>query len=300
MSDRLRGILFVVAAAICWSFGGLLIKLITLHPMAIAGGRSFIASFVIWLFARPVSARFTRGQIFGAIAYAGTVIVFVIATKTTTAANAILLQYTAPIYAALLSHRMLGERITGIDWLSILFVLGGMGLFFFDGLASGGALGDLFAVISGVFFALCVVLLRKERHGSPLAIILLGNLITAVIGLPFLFAAPPTLNDVLYLLPLGLLQLGMGYILFVKGVRHVSAIEGTLIPVIEPLLNPIWVALFYGEQPTLLSAIGGVVVVATVTLRGVVKAVRTGRVRSRESGVRSRASGVGSQEEREG
>ena len=274
MTDRSRGILHVASAAILWSFGGLLIKLIALHPLAVAGGRSLIASVVIWLFARPISFRFTRGQVLGAIAYAGTVIFFVIATKTTTAANAILLQYTAPIYAALLSHRVLGERITGVDWVSILFVLGGMVLFFFDGLASGGSLGDGFAVISGVFFALCVVLLRKERHGSPLAIVLLGNLLTALIGLPFLAVIPPSANDLLLLLPLGIFQLGMGYILFVRGVRHVSAIEGTLIPMVEPLLNPLWVALFYGEHPTLLAIAGGAVVIGTVTARGVYRAVR--------------------------
>jgi drug/metabolite transporter (DMT)-like permease len=274
MSDRTRGVLNVAAAALLWSFGGLLIKLIALHPLATAGGRSLIASVVIWLFARPISFRFTRGQILGAVAYAGTVIFFVLATKTTTAANAILLQYTAPVYAALLSHRVLREKITSVDWVAIVFVLGGMVLFFFDGLASGGGLGDAFAVASGVFFALCVVLLRKERHGSPLAIVLLGNLMTAVIGLPFLAVIPPTANDLLLLLPLGIFQLGLGYILFVRGVRHVSAIEGTLIPMVEPLLNPLWVALFYGEHPTLLAAAGGIVVIGTVTARGVYNAVR--------------------------
>lgn len=273
-SERTRGILYVVAAALFWSFGGLLIKLIDLHPMATAGGRSLIAAVVIWALARPFSGRFTRGQVIGALTYAGTVTFFVLATKTTTAANAILLQYTAPVYAALMSHRMLGERITGIDWVSIVVVLFGMALFFFDGLTSGGALGDLYAVISGVFFALCVVLLRRERHGSPFSIVLLGNLMTALIGLPFMIQQPPTGNDLLLLIPLGVLQLGLGYVFFVRGVRHVSAIEGTLIPVIEPLLNPIWVALFHGERPTILAVIGGAIVVASVTVRGIYKASR--------------------------
>jgi drug/metabolite transporter (DMT)-like permease len=275
MTDRAKGILYVVAAAAFWSFGGLLIKLINLHPMATAGGRSVIAALVIWILARPFSGRFTRGQIFGAFAYAGTVIFFVLATKTTTAANAILLQYTAPIYAALMSSRMLGEKITGIDWGAIVLVLAGMALIFFDMLTGGGALGNGYAVLSGVFFALCVVLLRKERHGSPLAIVLLGNIITAIIGLPFLAAVPPTTQDLLLLIPLGAFQLGLGYILFVRGVRYVSAIEGTLLPVIEPILNPIWVALFYGEHPSPLAIAGGAVVIATVTARGIIKAVRT-------------------------
>jgi drug/metabolite transporter (DMT)-like permease len=280
MSDRLRGILFVVGAAILWSTGGLLIKLITLDPgaspivrgMAIAGGRSVIAALAIWLYARPLSLRFTRGQILGAVTYAGTVICFVIATKMTTAANAILLQYTAPIYAALLSHRMLREPITRIDWGAIMLVLVGMGVFLMKDISGDGIGGDLFAIVSGIFFALCVVLLRRERHGSPMAIVLLGNVMTAVIGLPFMIGAPPGGTDLLLLVPLGALQLGLGYILFVRGVQQVSAIEGTLIPVMEPLLNPLWVALFYGERPSLPAVAGGIIVIATVTARGLHKA----------------------------
>ncbi len=277
MSERATGIVYVIAAAVLWSFGGLLIKLIDLHPMATAGGRSLIAAVTIWALTRPRTGRYTRGQFMGALSYAGTVTFFVLATKMTTAANAILLQYTAPVYAALMSYRMLGERITGIDWASIVVVLIGMALFLLNLLGSGGALGDGFAVISGIFFALCVVLLRRERDGSPLSIVLLGNLITAAIGLPFLFERLPGGNDLLLLLPLGVLQLGLGYILFVRGVRSISAVEGTLIPVIEPLLNPLWVALFYDEYPAPLAVIGGAIVVAAVTMRGVVKGVQERR-----------------------
>ena len=284
MSDRTRGVLYLVAAALCWSFGGLLIKLIQLHPMAIAGGRSAIAAAAIWALARPVGGRLTRTQILGALCYAGTVVFFVLSTTATTAANAILLQYTAPIYVALVSHRVLAERITRVDWVAIVLVLAGMGLFFVEKLAGGALLGNLLAVASGMFFALNVVLLRKERDGSPMAIILLGNIIAAVIGLPFLAVTPPTLQDLLYLVPLGLFQLGLGYVLFVRGVRHVSAIEGTLVPVIEPLLNPLWVALFFGEQPSVYAILGGVVVVGTVTARGLYNALAA-RATSRAAGI---------------
>lgn len=272
MTDRTRGVLYLICAAVMWSFGGLLIKLITMHPMATAGARSAIAGLALLALTRPITARFTRLQFLGALCYAGTVILFVLATTATTAANAILLQYTAPIYVALLSFRLLGERITGLDWWAILFVLGGMVLFFLDGLEGGAFVGNVLAVASGVFFALNVVLLRKERHGSPMAIILLGNLMAAVIGLPFLAVTPPTAADLAYLLPLGLFQLALGYLLFVRGVRHVTAIEGTLIPVIEPLLNPLWVALFFGELPSRHAIIGGGIVLATVTVRGLLKA----------------------------
>lgn len=272
MTDRTRGVLSVIAAALLWSFGGLLIKLISLHWMAIAGGRSLIATLALWYFVRPISIRFTRTQILGAICYAGTVLLFVAATKTTSAANAILLQYTAPVYVALVSYRMLGERIRSADWWAIACVIGGMVLFFLDALSGGSPLGNILAVTSGVFFAFNVVLIRKERHGSPMAIILLGNVVTAIAGIPFFFVQPVHVADVGYLVILGVFQLGLGYLLFVRGVRHVTAIEGTLIPVIEPILNPLWVALFYGEQPTLYTFIGGAVVIGTVTVRGLLKA----------------------------
>ncbi len=269
MSDRVRGVLLLLSAALLWSFGGLWIKLIGLHWMAIAGGRSFFAAILIWFYVRGSGMRFSRQLVLGALAYAGTVLLFVASTKLTTAANAILLQYTAPAYVALLSAPMLGERITRLDWLTILFVFAGMVLFFFDGLATGSMLGNGLAALSGVFFALCVLFLRMGREGGSLGMILVGNLITAAIGLPFIIGQSVTGTDVLFLLLLGVLQLGLGYLAFAKGVRHVAAIEAILIPVMEPILNPLWVAAFYGERPSLLSIVGGVVVVASVTARGV-------------------------------
>lgn len=274
MSDRTRGILFLASAAIFWSLGGLLIKLIDLSPMAVAGSRSVIAAAVIWAYARGGRIAWSRDLLFGAVAYAGTVVFFVAATKATTAANAILLQYTAPIWVALSSHRLLGEPITRIDWITIWLTFAGMGLFFFDALSGGGMAGNVLAVISGIFFAGTVIALRRMRGGSSISIVLVGNLLTAVIGLPFLIGSAPGATDLLLLSLLGVVQLGLGYIFFVNGVRHVSAMESALIPVIEPILNPIWVALFYGERPSLLSLAGGVVVIAAITGRGIIQARR--------------------------
>lgn len=274
MNDRTQGVLALVAAALLWSFGGICIKMISIAPMATAGARSLIAFVVVLLYARRIPRRITAGQLLGAIAYAGTVTCFVLATKSTTAANAILLQYTAPIWVALLSPWLLREKISGIDWGAIVVVIGGMLLFFVDRLDTGHLNGDLLAVASGVFFALGIISLRRERHGSPLTIVILGNLITAIIGLPFLIGDLPTPTDILFLLPLGVLQLGLGYILFARGVRYVTAIEGTLIPMLEPILNPIWVAIFYMEYPSTLALLGGGIVVATVTARGIYTALR--------------------------
>ncbi len=271
MNDQTKGVIFLIAAAAFWSFGGLWIKLISFDSLVIAGGRSAIAAVMIALLARGASwKKPTPAVWFGAIAYAGTVLLFVTATKLTTAANAILLQYTAPIHVALLSPWLLNERITRIDWLTVAAVMVGMSFFFLDQLSADGMAGNLLAIVSGVFFALTVIALRRDHApGAALQMVLFGNILTALIGLPFAVGAVPQGNDLLYLALLGVVQLGLGYILFVRGVGKVSAIEGALIPMLEPLLNPVWVMLFYGERPSLLSLLGGAFVIAAVTGRGI-------------------------------
>lgn len=271
MNDQTKGVMFLILAAAFWSFGGLWIKLISLDSLVIAGGRSAIAAVMIALLSRGASWKKPTPAIwFGAIAYAGTVLLFVAATKLTTAANAILLQYTAPIHVALLSPWLLKERITGLDWLTVAAVMAGMSFFFLDQLSVDGMVGNMLAIVSGLFFALTVIALRRDHtHGAALQMVLLGNILTALIGFPFAIDATLQGNDFLYLVLLGVVQLGLGYLFFVRGVGKVSAIEGALIPMLEPLLNPVWVMLFHGERPSFLSIVGGVVVIAAVTGRGV-------------------------------
>ncbi len=270
MTNNLQGILFLLSAALCWSTGGLLIKLIDLEPIALAGTRSAIAGAMIWLFIRRIRFRITKQLVFGAIAYAGTVILFVIATKTTTAANAILLQYTAPIWVALLSPLLLRETISRVDWLAVLLTLGGMGIFFLEELSVQAQAGNLYGVLSGIFFALCILSLRMGRDGSAIEMVLFGNLLTACIAIPFLMdISSLASNDILPLILLGVGQLGLGYILFTKGIARVTAIEGALIPVLEPILNPIWVLIFVAEEPSIHAIVGGAIVLGAVTGRSV-------------------------------
>lgn len=277
MNDQTKGVIFLIAAAAFWSFGGLWIKLISFDSLVIAGGRSAIAAVMIALLARGASwKKPTPAVWFGAVAYAGTVLLFVTATKLTTAANAILLQYTAPIHVALLSPWLLNERITRIDWLTVAAVMAGMSFFFLDQLSADGMAGNVLAIVSGLFFALTVIALRRgHTPGAALQMVLFGNILTALIGLPFAVGAAPQGNDLLYLVLLGVVQLGLGYILFVRGVGKVSAIEGALIPMLEPLLNPVWVMLFYGERPSFLPLLGGAFVIAAVTGRGIYLAKKT-------------------------
>ena len=247
-----------------------MIKLVSWNPVAIAGLRSLIAMMVIVAYVRHPRFTWTFPQIGGAIAYAVTVTLFVIATKLTTAANAILLQYTAPVYVAFLSAWVLEERPQWFDWLTIGMVLGGMALFFLDHLAPGSLLGNIFAILSGISFASFVLFMRKQRNESPFETVILGNLFTGVIGLHFMFGSMPDARSWIGLFFLGVIQLGLSYVLYSKAIKHVTAIEAILIPGIEPILNPIWVFLILGERPGKWALIGGFIVLISVTLRSLI------------------------------
>lgn len=268
--DHSRAVGQLLLAALCWSLGGLLIKSVDWPPLAVAGGRGLIAALYLALTARgPLRFTWSPVQLGAAVAYASCTATFVVATKLTTAANAILLQYTAPVWVALLSAWFLGERATRADWLAIGATFVGMLLFFWSaGLQLTGAMGNLLGVASGVSFGAMALLMRRQKDGSPLESLILGNLLAFLIGLPAMIGAPlPSLKGGIALALLGIVQLGVSYQLYARAVRHVTALEATLIPVIEPILNPVWVALFFGEFPGPLALVGGAIVLAAVTWR---------------------------------
>jgi drug/metabolite transporter (DMT)-like permease len=269
ISHERRAIWMLVAAAFLWSIGGMLIKLVEWNPMAIAGMRSAISALLFLAVLRRPKFTWSWVQLAAAAAYAGTVISFVFANKLTTAANAILLQYTAPVYIALFGAWLLGERVTWLDWLTIALVLAGMTLFLFESLGAGRLVGDAVALLSAVCFASLVMLLRKQRNASPFESVLLGNLLTALVGLPFMFQSMPNAKSWVGLILLGVFQLGFSYVLYTKAIQHVTALEATLISFVEPLLNPVWVALTRGEIPGALSITGGLIVLGAVAVRSV-------------------------------
>jgi drug/metabolite transporter (DMT)-like permease len=236
--------------------------------MAIAGGRSAIAIPLILAFSGRPQFTFSFAQVGGAIGYALTVILFVFATRMTTAANAIFLQYTAPIYVALIGRWYLGERALRIDWLVIAIALGGVALFFFDQLTIAGFWGNIVALGSGVAFAAVAIFLRKEKGGSPVTSIILGNAIVAIAGAPFILATPLGEGGVWRLLLLGTLQLGLPYVLYAIAIKQVTALEATLIPLLEPVLNPLWVMLALGERPGQWAIVGAMLVLVAVLARG--------------------------------
>ena len=272
VQERKKAVAFLVLTALLWSTGGLLIKWITWHPMAIAGMRSAIAAVFLWcVLGRPHFA-WSGVQLGGGCAYAASVMLFVVATKLTTAANAIVLVYTAPIYVALLSAWFLQEPVTRLDWLIIVLVCAGMGLFFCERLSLEGWWGNICAIGGGVAFAWVVLCLRKQKSASPLETVLLGNILAAFGGLPFMFSSLPDLTGWLALCFSGLVQIGFAFVLYVVAIKNVSALEAMLIPAIEPILNPLWVFLFIGERPSTWAMIGGALVLLCITVRGLVMA----------------------------
>lgn len=272
--ERGKAIALLIGAAVLWSLGGVLIKWVSWNPIAIAGMRSGIASLLILAILRRPNLTWSWPQIGGAVAYAATVILFVVSNKLTTAANAILLQYTAPIYVALFGVWFLKEKTNWLDWLTIFFVLSGMGLFFMDDFTAGGLWGNICAILSGLAFAALVLCMRKQKDGSPLESVLLGNILTALISIPFMLQSMPSVSSWIGLIILGIFQLGLSYVFYSIAIKHVTALEAILIPVVEPILNPIWVFLVMGETPGQWAFIGGLIVLCSITARCVVSTLR--------------------------
>jgi drug/metabolite transporter (DMT)-like permease len=298
-----RALVLLAVTAVLWSSGGFLIKLIHWTSLPIAGSRSAVAALCIALLARHLTwnpLKLTRYERLGALAYTSTVMLFVSATKLTTAANAILLQYTAPVHVALFGAWFLGERTTRLDWITLGVVALGMVLFFVEGLSAANMMGNCLAIISGMSFAWLTLLMRKDAQTQHLRAdttipsnrspninaVFWGNILTALVGMPFIIESfvsgtAPSGADAwqswLGLLLLGVFQLGISYMLYGRAIAHVTALEAILIPVIEPLLNPIWVILATGEKPSFYALCGGIIVVAAITMRSIV-ALRTARV----------------------
>ncbi len=259
----------VAACALLWSTGGLFIKIVSWNPFAMAGMRSLIGGIVILAWMRRPRFTWSFAQVAGAVCYAACMIGFVLANKLTTAANAIMLQYTAPLYAAAFGWIFLREKASTIDWVTIAVVLGGMVLFFMDKLTLGGMEGNIIAIASGVFFAGAMVSFRAQKDSSSLESILLSHAITVAVSIPFLFHGWPSPAGWAGIGFLGVFQIGISAILLSYGVRRVSALQSLLTAVIEPIFNPLWVFLVIGELPGPRALAGGAIILLAVTLRSV-------------------------------
>ena len=279
-TKRNTAIKYMIIASVLWSIGGIFIKLINWNPMAIAGSRSAIAALVMMVYLKKFKFKINKSMLICACSYSLLVILFVSANKLTTSANAILLQFTSPVWVALLSRAILKQKISRTDGITIIFVILGMIMFFIDELEMSYLLGNILAILSGIVMAGMILLFQQQKENSLVEITLLGNVITAIVGIPFYFISSPGMESVLPLFILGVFQLGIPYLLYVLAIPNVTAIDAVLIPVLEPLLNPLWVFIFAKESPTLFSLLGGGLVLLSVTVRGIIMSKKLAQIDS--------------------
>ena len=258
--------IFLVIAALFWSLGGVLIKMLDLHPIAIAGARSTITMLIFLGLIKKPKMEWNAYMVVGVLTYTAMVFLFVASTKLTTAANAILLQYTAPIYVAIFGYWLLNEGVDWLDWVSMAIIFTGLGLFFMDKLSFSGFWGNIMALCGGVCLGLFTVILRKQKSKSSYEIIFFGNLLTALISLPILIQAMPEIQAFDW----GI-QLAIPYILYIKALNFVPALDAILIAMLEPILNPIWVFLVVGERIGNWAFVGGLLVLVGSIGRALIK-----------------------------
>ena len=258
--------LCVFLASVCFSTGGLFIKLVPWSPLAINGARNLIGAGVIGVYLLLTRHRivFSRSVLTGALSMIGVTTLFAVANKLTTAANTIVLQFTAPVFVILFMAVFYGQKPGRIDVAACCAVLLGVVLFFIDGIRAGNLLGNLLAVLSGVCYA-GVFMMNTGKNADAISSCFLGQLAAGVILTPLCFretdfSAPVLLS----VAALGAVQVGGAYILFSVGIRRIPAITASLLTGLEPIMNPLWVAVFYRETVSPLSLVGAVIVVVSI------------------------------------
>ncbi|MFA6858077.1 MAG: DMT family transporter [Treponema sp.] len=288
-SSTTGGVLPLVFCALLWSTGGVLVKLVSWNPFAIAGMRSLIGLITVCVMLRRLPSFTVRDEECGrtdrrrtlylyiaAACYAGTMILYIVANKLTTAANTILLEYTDPVYIILFSPLILGEKNRKSDYVTVAGVVLGMILFFADGLGSGRMLGNILAAFSGMTWGFCTIYMRKlNRRGAQNAF-MLSHIMTFLAGVPFIFIyGLPSRNVIVSscigLILLGVFQIGMPSILYARGIGSVRALSASFISMVEPLMNPVWVLLFMGEVPSVWTCTGGAVILGCIIGRELVQ-----------------------------
>jgi drug/metabolite transporter (DMT)-like permease len=272
LSPRRLAMVLLLMTAVLWSSAGLFVKLLPWQPLSIFGARGLVASVVFLIWMRRVPFRLTRPLAAGAGGYMGAQFLFIFSTRLTTAANAIFLQYTAPVYVVLLGVWVLRERPRRIDWVTMVAIFAGMLLFFGQELTLEGYYGNLAAVLGGVALAVMIVSARALKDGHPAQIFLIGSCVSGLIGLPSVLHETWTLQDAAIILYLGLIQTALAAALYSIAIRHVTALESNLILMLEPVLNPVWVFLILGESPAPLALLGGAVVLGAIAARAVASA----------------------------
>ena len=269
-----KGLACVFVAALCMSIGGLCIKVIPWHPMAINSFRSIISSSIIFGFAKLTGhkLKMTPGVAIGAFAMCVTTILYVSANKLTTAGNTILLQFSAPVFVIIFMWLCFHEKPKKLDIITCVIVFGGIACFFLDSLGNGSLLGDSLALLSGVGYA-WIFMMNKIPGGDSIFSCALGQAMGAVVGLPWLVRETQFDGQTLFAaICLGVFALGIAYSLISWGTKYAPPVSCCLVTGIEPILSPILVALAIGEVLTPLSLLGGAIVFVTVMVYNVLGA----------------------------
>lgn len=269
MNARRQGVLLVAAAALLWSTGGIGIKAVAEPPLKVTFYRSLFAAIALMLFLPRrnwAKRQWSSNRVFigSIISYAACLTTFVVATKWTTAANAIFLQYAGAIWVMLFSPLVVREPMRARDAAAIAVALGGMALFFVGRFESRGMAGNALALLSSFFFAALILSLRREQRSAQ-ATVTWGNVLTAVSVLPFIaHDLGITLKSFVILALLGAIQIALAYVLFTRGLATVTATQASITGMLEPVFNPIWVLLFLGERPSVFAVAGAAIVLAAI------------------------------------
>lgn len=260
----------VLLCAALWSVAGIFIKLIPWNAFVIAGLRSLLAGGVAFAYMRARGMRLTvsKRTLLSGGALGCTLLLFCVSNKLTTAANAIVLQFTSPVFIMIISAVFLGKRFSRADIIAVVATLGGISLFFFDQLSGGSIAGNCTALCAGVTFACYYILLGESSEEEKTSGIVIASILTFAVGLPFIFVTKPELSGLplLYIFILGVFQLGIPYVLLARGSEYCPPLACSLLGALEPLLNPVWVFIFDGEAPGPFALLGGAVVIVTITL----------------------------------
>ena len=263
-----RARLSLILAAVLWSLAGIFIKFLLLPPLTIVFYRSLFASLFFAFFVRRSIAVPKVALLVSILAYTAAISAFVSANKMTTAANAIALQYTAPMFVFVIVHFLFGEKITGASWLSLGLGMLGIAVIGAGSAGQPDAAGVMIALLSGLLFSIYMISLRFLKEFNPGTLTFLNNLVCCLILLPLVGSELSlSLKEGCIVAVMGVVQLGIPYWLFSKGLEQVSVQEASLIVLIEPVLNPIWVALIVGELPSNATLVGGSFIVGSLGFR---------------------------------
>lgn len=275
----------MLACSVLWSIAGIFIKLIDWNPLAIAGFRGLFAAVTVCVYMLVTKQRLiiSKNVLLSMFFLSATFLCFVAANKLTTSANAIVLQFTAPIFIVIFSSLIFKEKFRPSDIITVVFAVLGVLLSFLSGINDGHALGNIVGVTAGIFMAGMYITVGKTDEREKMSGIFFGQLLTALIGVPFFFFTECTFTAVsaVSIIILGVVQIGIPYILYGLASVNCPPLALCLIAAVEPLLNPVWVLIFDGERPGVLSIIGGIIIIAAVTAQCILRD-RSARIMNNE------------------